>query len=700
MAIKIVQSEDQSSRTHLFAPNIAQCRLMHHGRLVTSRWYAAVGRQASTKHLMEELNDAATAAAIGDAWRLFSQLRPLVTAKKRRMLWNTMLKAYANAGEAEKAKDFYDSMVGAQIAPNMKTFGKLMEAAAKKGQVQMARFWMQEMGAAHVGTMAYNQLITAAANAHDLRAAEAVYQEMEQLQVMPNVIAYNSILSAAAKTGDLPACERWYQKMLSRHLEPSSFTFTTLISAGKYAPDGLSWAKRWPCTSLEAYHAFIDVAAEQQDLSAAEAAFQKLKEAFRPTVISYNILMLACCRSNNLRAAQHWRSQMARDAVEPNEVTYKTLLQAACGTSGSAGEVRDLLAEMSIKNLIDLQATNILADAAAADASVAKEWLSMRHLGGSQQQPSWDEVCMGPTRTLEPDVYSFNAKIKAEVASGDLSGAQNTFKQLAREVNPDLSTFGLLIKAFAKVNDHERALQWFQAMNDFRLKPSVLQYTQLLQSLGGEAQSGPSRAARCELILQEMLADHIQPTQITVKVLTQALGRLSAKRLLDDLAVDQRALPPLALAEQQKRKAVDGAQRRAAEHRKRVPSEGQSPATDGGQGGVHKLVVELFLELVVELFVDSPPRVVPWREQGIRENARAGTSSVPPTPSSRQPSEDRGSTLAWQTNPRRRSFVPPSKSATRRNGALRRHRSCKAFPPLDAVERRVKKESPAASLWG
>lgn len=403
---------------------------------------------------------------------------------------------------------------------------------------------MQEMGAAHVGTMAYNQLITAAANAHDLRAAEAVYKEME-LQVTPTVIAYNSILSAAAKTGDLSACERWYEKLLSRHLEPSSFTFTTLISAGKYAPDGLSWAKRWPCTSLEAYHAFIDVVAAQQDLSTAEAAFQALKEAFQPTVISYNILILACCRCGNLPAAQHWRSQMARDAVEPNEVTYKTLLQAACGSSGSVEEVKDLLAEMSNKDLdIDLQTTNIL-----ADAGVAKEWLS--------------------TRTLERDVYSFNAKIKAEVARGDLSGAQETFKQLVREVNPDLSTFGLLIKAFAKVNDHERALQWFQAINDFRLKPSVLQYTQLLQSLGGEAQSGPGRAAKCELILQEMLADHVQPTQITVKVLTQALGRLSANRLLDDLAVDQSALPPLAFADQQKR-AVDGAHRQAAEHRKRV----------------------------------------------------------------------------------------------------------------------------------
>ena len=40
---------------------------------------------------------------------------------------------------------------------------------------------MQEMGAAP-GTMAYNQLITAAANAHDLPAAEAVYKEPPRAQ--------------------------------------------------------------------------------------------------------------------------------------------------------------------------------------------------------------------------------------------------------------------------------------------------------------------------------------------------------------------------------------------------------------------------------------------------------------------------------------------------------------------------------------
>jgi hypothetical protein len=69
-------------------------------------------------------------------------------------------------------------------------------------------------------------------------------------------------------------------------------------------------------------------------------------------------------------------------------------------------------------------------------------------------------------------------------------------------------------------------------------------------------------------IFQPSVQRH-RPQGSVPQVLTQALGRLSANRLLDDLAVDQSALPPLAFADQQKR-AVDGAHRQAAEHRKRV----------------------------------------------------------------------------------------------------------------------------------
>lgn len=31
-------------------------------------------------------------------------------------------------------------------------------------------------------------------------------------------------------------------------------TYTTLIIAGKFAVDGLAWAKQWPRTTLEAHH--------------------------------------------------------------------------------------------------------------------------------------------------------------------------------------------------------------------------------------------------------------------------------------------------------------------------------------------------------------------------------------------------------------------------------------------------------------
>ena len=50
------------------------------------------------------------------------------------MLWNTVLKAYANAGDTVGADRWFAEMIEARVRPNGKTMGKLIEAAAKAGQ--------------------------------------------------------------------------------------------------------------------------------------------------------------------------------------------------------------------------------------------------------------------------------------------------------------------------------------------------------------------------------------------------------------------------------------------------------------------------------------------------------------------------------------------------------------------------------------
>ncbi|CAE8651628.1 unnamed protein product, partial [Polarella glacialis] len=113
--------------------------------------------------------------AQGDAW----------PASRQRMLWNTMLKAFANAGQHVEAASHYEAMMRNRLAPNAKTFGKLLEAAAKAGDETAAEHWLREMTESRFSARAlnYNELMHAAANAHHLEAAELWLHRMLEGQL-------------------------------------------------------------------------------------------------------------------------------------------------------------------------------------------------------------------------------------------------------------------------------------------------------------------------------------------------------------------------------------------------------------------------------------------------------------------------------------------------------------------------------------
>ncbi|CAE7553738.1 unnamed protein product [Symbiodinium natans] len=103
---------------------------------------AGLQRAASTRlpvpaedgALLTALNQAAEAGNVQSARDIFERLQD--KSKRRdgrlhRMVWNTLLKAFANAGDAHGAKFIFRDMERHLVAPNMQTYGKLMEAAAK-----------------------------------------------------------------------------------------------------------------------------------------------------------------------------------------------------------------------------------------------------------------------------------------------------------------------------------------------------------------------------------------------------------------------------------------------------------------------------------------------------------------------------------------------------------------------------------------
>jgi len=43
-------------------------------------------------------------------------------------------------------------------------------------------------------------------------------------------------------------------------------------------------------------------------------------EVFLPSILSYSILLLACSRCGDFKAAQHWMSSMEADGIKANQV--------------------------------------------------------------------------------------------------------------------------------------------------------------------------------------------------------------------------------------------------------------------------------------------------------------------------------------------------------------------------------------------
>ncbi|CAE8620541.1 unnamed protein product, partial [Polarella glacialis] len=85
-----------------------------------------------------DLNAAAEAGNVVVAERVASTIGPSVPAKYRRMFYNTIIKACANAANPERANHWFQTLLAEGLEPNQESYGKLMEASAKAGSDQLS----------------------------------------------------------------------------------------------------------------------------------------------------------------------------------------------------------------------------------------------------------------------------------------------------------------------------------------------------------------------------------------------------------------------------------------------------------------------------------------------------------------------------------------------------------------------------------
>ncbi|KAG5182838.1 hypothetical protein JKP88DRAFT_317281 [Tribonema minus] len=185
--------------------------------------------------------------------------------------YTAAMKVCVTEGDSAKAVNIFRSMRDQGIKPNAHSWGALLDAIGKAGQVAEMMAWYGEMLASG--------------------------------GVKPNIIMMTTLLDNAGKAGEPGIVERIWRDMLDRQLEPDVKSYNTRISC--YAT------------------------ANQPDQAEGVLAEMCQSAAVKPNAFCFNSLMQAYINDKRLDEAERIIGRMRAAGVEPDFCTWRVIIHAA-----------------------------------------------------------------------------------------------------------------------------------------------------------------------------------------------------------------------------------------------------------------------------------------------------------------------------------------------------------------------------------
>ncbi|KAI8095625.1 hypothetical protein BDF21DRAFT_373891 [Thamnidium elegans] len=135
------------------------------------------------------------------------------------MATNSILIGYAQTGEMEKAKVYYDRIKAMGHYPDSNGYASLLLGSAKcaTDEATDALVIYEEAKRHHVKptTFFYNVIISKLAKARKLDSALCLFEEMRLFKIPANSITYGAIISASVRSGSEAQSRRLFGEMLS-----------------------------------------------------------------------------------------------------------------------------------------------------------------------------------------------------------------------------------------------------------------------------------------------------------------------------------------------------------------------------------------------------------------------------------------------------------------------------------------------------
>ncbi|KAH7848918.1 hypothetical protein Vadar_010228 [Vaccinium darrowii] len=294
------------------------------------------------------------------------------------------------------------------------------------------------------------------------------------------------------------------------------------------------------CFSFELLYAILIHALGRSE-KLYEAFLLSQKQALTP--FTYNALIGACARNDDLEKALNLMARMRGDGYQSDYVNYSLVIQSLTRRNEiDSGMLEKLYEEIEGDNIeLDAQLLNdiIVGFAKAGDADKAMYFLAVLQGNGlsaktastvavisvlgdfgrtHEAEAVFEELKEGG---LKPRTRAYNALLKAYVKAGSLRDAESIVSDMERcGLSPDEQTYSLLIDAYANEGRWESARIVLKEMEANKVQPNSYVFSRIL---AGYRDRGEWQ--RSFQVLKEMKECGVQPDRHFYNVMIDAFGK-------------------------------------------------------------------------------------------------------------------------------------------------------------------------------
>ncbi|CAH2038074.1 unnamed protein product [Thlaspi arvense] len=235
----------------------------------------------------------------------------------------SMIKGYCEAGLVDEAFERF-TRAGFPLTKNVYfTLFSSLCAADKDGvgKAEYLLYRMPELVGVEPGKCMFGKLINAWCRVGEVRNASKCFKALESSKgIIPDLYTYTSMIDAHCREGELDEAYALFQDMKQRRIVPDVVTYTVLLHGNpewdmKREMNALG-VKR----DLHYYTVMMDEQCKNGELEDAERIFGEMIESgIEPDAAPYTSLIARCCRDGSFGVADILVQEMLAKGIEPSQ---------------------------------------------------------------------------------------------------------------------------------------------------------------------------------------------------------------------------------------------------------------------------------------------------------------------------------------------------------------------------------------------